>query len=455
MTHKIRQAAATCPHIRMAERHRRHDLRPLPAQPPAGQLYSMKIVRIIARLNVGGPARHVVWLTQKLRVPEFESILIAGTVPEGEEDMSYFAAENGVEPIYITELSRELSPKDIVSLVKIYREIVRQKPDIIHTHTAKAGTVGRVAAFFYKWLTPGTLIGRPRNVKVVHTFHGHVFHSYYGAAKTRAFITIERLLARFATDRIVVITPQQFTEIHEEFHIGRRGQFSVIPLGIDLEHYKNSGEKRNLLRNEVGAADDEFIVGFTGRLTEIKNISLLLEVAAIYRDCGETPLVRFVIIGDGNLRKELEIQAADIGLSGAVTFLGNRDNVADLLPGMDLMALTSKNEGTPLSLIEAMAAGVPFISTAVGGVVDLAGETVERHDGFRICKRGAVVDDLEPENFFRCLIYLLKNEQLRERLKRDGAAFAVSKYSVDRLTDDVASLYAEMNAERNGRSETV
>ena len=94
----------------------------------------MKIVRIIARLNVGGPARHVVWLTKKLRPPEFESVLIAGTVPEGEEDMSYFATANGVEPVYITELSRELSPKDIVSLVKIYREIVRLKPDIIHTH---------------------------------------------------------------------------------------------------------------------------------------------------------------------------------------------------------------------------------------------------------------------------------------------------------------------------------
>ena len=410
----------------------------------------MKIVRIIARLNVGGPARHVVWLTKKLRPPEFESVLIAGTVPEGEEDMSYFATTNGVEPVYITELSRELSPKDIVSLVKIYREIVRLKPDIIHTHTAKAGTVGRVAALFYKWLTPGTLIGRPRHVKVVHTFHGHVFHSYYGAAKTRVFLIIERVLARFATDRIVVITQQQFAEIHETFRIGRRDQFSVIPLGIDLEPYKNSDKKHNFLRSELGVAADELIIGFTGRLTEIKNISLLLQVAAIHRDSGETPSVRFVIIGDGNLRKQLEDQAAEFGLSGSVSFLGNRDNVEDLLPGLDLMALTSKNEGTPLSLIEAMASGVPFISTAVGGVVDLAGDTVELHEGFRICERGAVVDDLEPEHFFGCLIYLLKNEKLRERLKRDGAAFAFSKYSVDRLADDIAALYAEIDAERHG-----
>src|SRR5438445_13319455 len=132
----------------------------------------MKILRIIARLNVGGPARHVVWLTKALNDSEFESTLVAGTVPEGEEDMSYFAAENGVEPIYITELSRELSPGDAVSLLKIYREMRRQRPDIIHTHTAKAGTVGRTAAFLYRWLGWRSLIGRPRGVKVVHTCHG-------------------------------------------------------------------------------------------------------------------------------------------------------------------------------------------------------------------------------------------------------------------------------------------
>ncbi len=412
----------------------------------------MKIVRIIARLNVGGPARHVVWLTKKLQPAGFESVLIAGTVPEGEEDMSYFAAENGVDPIYIRELSRELSPKDVVSLFKIYREMRRQTPDIIHTHTAKAGTVGRVAALFYKWLTLGTLIGRPRNVKVVHTFHGHVFHSYYGTAKTRIFLMIEKVLARIATDRIVVITPQQFVEIHEEFHVGKRDQFSIIPLGIDLEQYQDSDDKRTILREEVRAADDELIVGFTGRLTEIKNVSLLLEVAAKYRESSEVPPVRFVIIGDGNLRQQLESQADEMGLGGSVAFIGNRDNVADLLPGMDIIALTSKNEGTPLSLIEAMAAGVPFISTAVGGVVDLAGDSLEQHDGFRVCERGLVVDEFDAEHFVNGLIYLVKNEKLRARIKDESTAFANARYSVARLTDDIASLYR--NLQRGDRSDT-
>ncbi len=408
----------------------------------------MKILRIIARLNVGGPARHVVWLTKNLNTNGFQSALIAGTVPDGEEDMSYFAAENGVEPIYISALSRELSPKDIVSLYKIYREIKRQKPDIIHTHTAKAGTVGRIAAFFYKWLTFGTLIGRPRAVKVVHTFHGHVFHSYYGATKTRVFLLIEKILARFATNRIVVITQQQFVEIHEKFGVGKRGQFSIIPLGIDLGSYSNSIDHRNILRNEIGAADDDIVVGFTGRLTEIKNIPLLIDVAARYKLLAVEPKLKFVIIGDGNLRTELESSAAELVRDGTVTFLGNRDDVSQLLPGFDIIALTSKNEGTPLSLIEAMAAGVPLISTAVGGVVDLVGETLEHQDGFRICERGVTADDLEPKHFLNGLLYLAKDEKLQKRLKENAAAFVNAQYSIDRLTIDIESLYRELMTQR-------
>ncbi|MCB1024409.1 MAG: glycosyltransferase, partial [Acidobacteria bacterium] len=169
----------------------------------------MKIVRIIARLNVGGPARHVVWLDEALQDEEFESVLLTGTVPDGEEDMGYFADKYGVKPVFIEQMSRELSPKDLISLWKVYREILRNRPDIIHTHTAKAGTIGRVAGFVYRWLTPGMMVGKPRKLKIVHTFHGHVFHSYYGASKTKVFLFIERMLARFASDKIVVISGQQ------------------------------------------------------------------------------------------------------------------------------------------------------------------------------------------------------------------------------------------------------
>src|SRR5215212_4314431 len=178
------------------------------------------IVRIIARLNVGGPARHVVWLTSGLEEAGYRSLLVAGSVPEGEEDMSYFADDAGVKPLYIPEMSREISLQDAVTTWKLFRLLLRERPDIVHTHTAKAGTVGRVAGFFYRWLTPGVLLGRPRPCKFVHTYHGHVFHSYYGRWRTSMFLTIERLLARWATDRILVVSEQQKDEIGRQFRVG-------------------------------------------------------------------------------------------------------------------------------------------------------------------------------------------------------------------------------------------
>ncbi len=403
----------------------------------------MKIVRIIARLNVGGPARHVVWLTEKLQNDEFESVLIAGTVPDGEEDMSYFAVEHGVKPIYIPELSRELSLKDSISLYKIYRELRRHKPDIIHTHTAKAGTVGRIAAFLYRWVTFGTLIGKPRQVVVIHTFHGHVFHSYYGKLKTRIFILIEQILAKFATDKIVVITEQQFREINHDFSVGSAEQFEIIPLGIELKEPAGDSDSRNVLRDEIGADVDDIVVGFVGRLTEIKDVPLLLNAVAAYESSldPQKPRVKVAIVGDGNVRNELEAISASLGLTSVVTFLGNRENISELLAGMDIVALTSKNEGTPLSLIEGMAAGKPVISTAVGGVVDLLGNRGEEFDGFAVCERGISVDRATPECFSNGLIYLTKNEKVREGLGLHGRDFVQNKYSVDRLVRDIGTLY--------------
>src|SRR6476646_2919392 len=168
----------------------------------------MKIVRVIARLNVGGPAKYVVWLSN-LNAAEWKTLLVAGTVPPGEDDMGYFATELGITPLFVPEMSREISLKDALTVWKLYQLFRRERPDIIHTHTAKAGTVGRVAGLFYRWLTPRALIGQPRACRFVHTYHGHIFHSYYGPLKTRLFLTIEKLLARFATDRIVVISEQQ------------------------------------------------------------------------------------------------------------------------------------------------------------------------------------------------------------------------------------------------------
>lgn len=404
----------------------------------------MKVLRIIARLNVGGPARHVVWLTEALNDAEFSSTLIAGTVPEGEEDMSYFAVERNVKPLYIAEMSRELSPKDIVSLFKVYAAMLRERPDVIHTHTAKAGTVGRAAAFAYRWLAPGTLIGRPRRVKVVHTFHGHVFHSYYGTAKTNIFILIEKLLARLATDKIITITGQQLKEINEEVGVGRSKQFEVIPLGIDLSGFEPDDERRAGFRREIGIADDRLAIGFVGRLTEIKNIPLLLNAVKRYLEDGNAPRSQFFIVGDGHLRTELESLSMELGIADSVVFLGNRDDTERIYSGLDIVALTSLNEGTPLSLIESMAAGVPFVSTAVGGVIDLAGEIENEEAGFRLCRRGVLADSGDAEGLAKGLIYLAKNEKLRFSLGEGGRRFVTEKYDKKRLIDDIKQLYRKL-----------
>jgi len=393
----------------------------------------MKILRIIARLNVGGPARHVVWLTEKLNDEEFESILIAGTVPKGEESMNYVAADHGVTPVFIEEMSRELSPKDAISLIKIFREIRRFKPDIIHTHTAKAGTVGRTAALLYKLVTPGA-----GKLRVVHTFHGHVFHSYYGKFKTGIFIAIEKFLARFATDKIITISPQQLNEIHNEVGIGRSDQFEVVPLGIDVTVFQQTDEIRSGIRDELGISDGDVLVGFVGRLTEIKDISLYLKVAAEAHD------MRFVIVGDGHLRGKLEDEAAELGIEDRVTFLGNRTDIENIYSALDIVALTSFNEGTPLSLIEAMAARRPVISTVVGGVRDLLGDIIEENDGFRVCERGIGIPDRSVSSYTKGLLYLAENGRLRKSLAAKGRAFVETEYSKDRLVDDIAKVYRSL-----------
>lgn len=403
----------------------------------------MKILRIIARLNVGGPARHVVWLTSGLQNDEFSSYLVTGTVPPGEEDMSYLADECGVEPITIAEMSRELSYKDAASLLKVYREIKRIEPDIIHTHTAKAGTVGRTAAFLYKWLTPGTLVGRPRKIRTVHTFHGHVFHSYYGGLKTKIFLLIEKLLAKVATDRIIVITEQQLNEINGKFGVGKKERFKVIRLGIDLGQFNDRNIKREMFRREISAGDDEFIIGLAGRLTEIKNVPMFIRsAAAVKKDLESDGLKsRFIVIGDGHLRQELESEGKNAGLGNSLLFLGNRNDIDIVFAGLDAMALTSLNEGTPLSLIEAMASSLPVISTEVGGVIDLLGAELRKHDGFTIRQRGIGVNSEDIDGFSNGLLHLIKNNELRAELAADGRSFVEKEYSKERLIFDIADLY--------------
>lgn len=410
----------------------------------------MKILRIIARLNVGGPARHVVWLNAGLPRDEFEQLLITGVVPLGEDDMSYFAEQHGITPYIIPEMSRELSPKDAVTLWKIYRLFLKEQPDIIHTHTAKAGTIGRFAGFFYRWFTLKTLIGKPRNVRFVHTFHGHVFHSYYGAAKTKFFLAIEKSLARFVTNKIVVLSEQQRKEIQEIFKVGRADQFKIIPLGIDLSVFQNSNSRRHILRDELSANDDEILIGIIGRLTEIKNHSLFLRVAArtkeLLAEKNVQKKVRFIVIGDGHLRIKMEEEARSLNLNDSIVFLGDRNDPENFYPALEIVALTSRNEGTPLTLIEAMANSLPVISTSVGGVIDLLGETLtnDTNSNFVICERGVRALSDKVDSLAQGLFFLINNETMRSEIGNRGNTFVINNYSKERLIKDVKELYKEL-----------
>ena len=371
-----------------------------------------KIARIIARLNVGGPARHVTWLSEAMNGGEFETALVTGVVPPGEDDMSRFAIEHGVTPIVIPEMSREISPRDVITICKLFRFFRRYRPDIIHTHTAKAGAAGRAAGFLYRLFTR-------RRVKFVHTYHGHIFHSYYGRLKTRVFLFIERTLARM-TDAIVVLSEQQRREIHETFGVGKREQFHIIPLGLDLDDLGVAQTFQSAPR----------IVAIVGRLAPIKNHDMFLRVAARLRD------TQFVIYGDGSERARIETR-----LPQNVTLAGTHP-AAGIYSSIHIAALTSLNEGTPLSLIEAMAAGIPVISTAVGGVVDLLGGVVEMNaDGYEVRERGITAKSNDDAGFANGLRRLLDDDSLRTWLAHQARQFARATYSKERLIADIIALY--------------
>jgi glycosyltransferase involved in cell wall biosynthesis len=404
----------------------------------------IRVVRIIDRLNIGGPAKHVVWLTAELRKNGFETTLITGTVPHGEGDMAYFAREAGVEPVVIKEMSRELSPLDVVVIAKLLWKLWQLEPDIIHTHKAKAGAAGRLASMLYKWLTLSALWLRPRRCRIVHTYHGHIFHGYYGTAKTRLFLAIERAMARFCTDRIIAISPQQRSEINGVYKIGRAAQYKVIPLGIDLGE---AGAQQSSLREEFGIGSEDLVVGIVGRLCEVKNHAMFLRAAARIKDEGGRG-IHFVVVGDGPLRQQLESLACDLELGDSVRFAGFRRDALALYSDMDLVALTSVNEGTPLTLIEAMSCGRPVVATEVGGVVDIMGARRAALEGFCVWDNGITVASGDVAAFARALAFAAGKPKLRREMGERGKRFVSAALSKDRLVDDVEALYRELYQER-------
>ncbi|MDD5449049.1 MAG: glycosyltransferase family 4 protein [Candidatus Omnitrophica bacterium] len=384
-----------------------------------------KIARIVTRLNIGGPSTHVILLTKGLN-DSFKTILVAGKVDKGEGEMLYLAREEGVldDIRFCSYMKRPVSLiSDIRALYSMFSLLRKERPLIVHTHTAKAGFLGRLAAF---------MAGVP--IKV-HSFHGHCFHSYFGRFETRIFLAIERLLARF-TDRIVVVSDSIKEDVCGKFKVAGREKTSVIELGLDLDKFRDAAAFRGSLRKELGLGDDCLLIGIVGRLTAVKNHLLFLDaVSLLARDKAFMKYgARFPVIGDGELRKTLENRARELGIEDKVFFLGWRRDAANFYGDLDIVVLTSLNEGTPLSIIEAMAAKKPVVATAVGGVPDLI------EDG----KTGILVPPNDPERLKAAIISLCSDEALRRRLGENASEYVLAKYSKQRLMKDMENLYSEL-----------
>lgn len=390
-----------------------------------------KILRIHNRLIVGGPTLNVLYLTKYL-APEFETLLIVGEKEGHEKDAHFLAEEMGIRTVLIPDMGRSIHPYRDYKAYRHLKKIIREfKPDIVHTHAAKPGAVGRLAAKSLKVPV------------VVHTYHGHVFHSYFGKSKTRFIINTERYLSG-KTDRIVAISEQQKKELVSEFKIADEKKFRVIPLGFELNKFReNQEEKRKKFRKEFSIENDEIAVGIIGRLVPIKNHELFLQGISHIKN-NSSKKIRAFIIGDGETRESLQARARQLGISSGtgydsdvlLTFTSWRSDIDIINAGLDIIALTSLNEGTPVSLIEAQAANKPVVSTRVGGIGDIVIE-----------KETALLSDINDwDGFSKNLLRLIEDDELRNCMGKKGSDHVMQKFSVQRLAKDMAGLYHELLA---------
>ena len=388
-------------------------------QLPEEQSEPIRVMRIISRMNIGGPATHVVLLNAGLDRGGYDCLLVTGSEGANEGSLRDLALSSDLRLAMIPELGREIAPwSDFVTVVKLYRLMRRERPHVVHTHTAKAGFVGRIAA---------RLAGVP---VVLHTFHGHVFHGYFSPAKTQLFLLIERFGARLST-RIITISPRLREEI-VQFGVTGREQIEVIPLGFELEAFASQQRGAGHFKHSLGLPPNVKLVGAVGRLVPIKNIPLLLEAAALARQ--EDPDIRIVIVGDGALREALEARAEALGLGQAVVFAGWRRDLASVYADLDAVVISSHNEGTPASLIEAMATGCPVVSTRVGGVPDLIG------DG----ETGRLVSPGEREALAAALLELFREPERTARMAELAQRQVLERHQARRLVANVDRLYRQL-----------
>lgn len=373
----------------------------------------IRVLRVITRLNVGGPAQQAILLTERLDPARFDTLLVTGELGAGEGDMLALRP-SAVRPMVVPGLGREISPlADAVALVRLLRLIRAFRPDVVHTHLAKAGLLGRLAA---------RLSGVP---VVIHTFHGHAFDGYFDPLRTRFFLELERGLARMST-RIVAISPRQRDEIRA-LGIAREPKLIEVPLGIELTPFLDI--PRGALRRELGIADGVPLIGIVGRLVPIKAVDVFIEAMAIV--AKRDGRARFVVVGDGERRAALVSLAHDRGLDGRIWFLGWRADLRPIYGDLDVVALTSDNEGTPVSVLEALTAGRAVVATSVGGVPDIIGAD----------QRGLLVPRRDPARLAEAVSALLTDRERAARLGEAGRRHVHPSYDASTLVARLESLY--------------
>jgi glycosyltransferase involved in cell wall biosynthesis len=393
----------------------------------SGSGENVRVLRIITRLNIGGPSIQAIALSERLTARGFETRLLHGRLGAGEGDMRYLLTAPGIAR-QMGSLRRDIAPlHDAVALAQVLDALRDLRPHIVHTHMAKAGTIGRVATAIYN-----RTAGRGDRARIVHTYHGHVLEGYFSPAKTRAFLGIERTLAR-VTDCIVAISPRIRQELVDDYRIGRPEQYHVVPLGFDLDRLTAIDDAdRVAARAALGIPAGSTVVSTAGRLTAIKRYDLFLDTARLVADRHSEAL--FLVAGDGELRSALEEQARANGIADRVRFLGWRRDLDTLYAASDVFLLTSRNEGTPVALIESLAAAVPGVSTDVGGVRDVIdSDRVGLLAPFGDAR--ALADQVQTR---------LADRDRRRRMGEAGRQAVSSRYGLDRLIDDIERVYREL-----------
>jgi glycosyltransferase involved in cell wall biosynthesis len=379
----------------------------------------LTVLRAITRLNIGGPAIHAILLTQGLQSERFRSVLVSGKEGPGEGSLLDMADRRGVRPVLVEELGREVSlVDDLAAVRRLYRLIRQVRPQIVHTHMAKAGTAGRVAA---------RLAGVPL---VLHTYHGHVFHSYFGPLKTAVFLNIERFLGRL-TDCLIAVGHNQRQDLIR-YRVASPEKIVSVPLGLEIESMLTADSERGRLRTELGLDCADRLVGIVARLVPIKAHEVFLQAAD--RVQRLVPRAHFLVVGDGERRAELERYAGQLGLGDTTFFLGWRRDMQAIYADLDAVVLSSLNEGSPVAIIEAMAAGRPVISTDVGGV----SEVIESG------RSGLLVPPRDAEALADAVTLVLSDPATAHRMGQAAREAVYPKYSSGRLIADLEQLYLSL-----------